>query len=200
MQPKLSDATAAEEFARGQGLVAANKKRPGVTKGGIDRERRRKAADDELDRVRIAADAVKDGREEQAEALARLAIEKHVGNCEEQATVAYLYLVARRVAPVWLLALEEPGDHVFVGLGEIAEVGDLDKWGPDTFICDPWANIACKSGEYRAAWAAKLTKWAGDGKTLRNPTLEYINPLDDDWFQAINKHKIKVLLRYPAPD
>ncbi|MDB5314073.1 MAG: putative type effector protein [Gemmataceae bacterium] len=199
MRPTLSQAAAAKDFTRGLGLVAANKKRPGVTKGGVDRKQRRKVADDELDLVRIAADAVKDGREEWAKALARLAIEKQVGNCQEQASVAYLYLVTRRVEPVWLLALEDPGDHAFVALGEINEVSDLDRWGPDAFICDPWANIACKAGEYRKAWAEKLTKWAGDGKTLRVEKYGYINPLEDDWFQAINKHKIKVLLRHPAP-
>ncbi|MDB5307543.1 MAG: putative type effector protein [Gemmataceae bacterium] len=198
MKASLELANDAKLYTRAMKVAASNKKRQGTTKTGEDRKHRRKQADQERTLILSAVGQVQGGVEAKIKELARLSAEKKAGNCAEQAAISYFYLVDKGVEPVWLLALKQPGDHVFVGLGEIAELGDVDKWGPDTFICDPWANIACRSGEYRAAWAAKMQKWSDDGKTLDTPRLGFIDPLGKQWFQAINKHAIIKYLRYPA--
>src|SRR5262249_2959089 len=119
--------------------------------------------------------------------------------CGELAVVAFFFLKKENVQPVKVVQLKSPGDHVFVVLGSPTNLADVDSWGSDVFICDPWANIACSSNQYKVQWLTKMTSWSAKGKWLwGDKTQRFIDPLGDDWKLAINNHQIEAFgLNYP---
>jgi hypothetical protein len=61
------------------------------------------------------------------------------GNCGEQASLAFLYLLERHVRPLDFMACAD-GDHNFVVIGRPAAVpaSDFKRWGQQAVVCDPW--------------------------------------------------------------
>ncbi len=59
------------------------------------------------------------------------------GNCDEQASLAFVFLRDRGNRPLDFMTV---GDHAFVVLGR--ETGsdhtDYATWGPEAVVCDPW--------------------------------------------------------------
>ena len=217
MQASIDLAKEARKYVRDMNITASNKKREGISQKkkktgsqtGWNREDQRLDAAWKLHYLHqiYREDNLKKNPEPVLRKAAGLINDPDCrwGNCLEQAAIAYFYLVDKGVQPVWLLSLKEPGDHVFVGLGEIKEVISLERWGSDAFVCDPWANIACRFQEYKTDWLAKMTKWAKDGKTLdtgpqkkESDPLGFIDPRRIEWALAITTHEIEVLLRHPA--
>jgi len=92
--------------------------------------------------------------------LAQDARNSRCGNCGEQAALAYEFLrTTLNATPIEYVMLDSKrkdgggvgvcdGDHVFVVIGR--KTGDpigsdtagveVQKWNPETVICDPWAN------------------------------------------------------------
>lgn len=66
---------------------------------------------------------------------------EHVGcgNCGENASLAFVYLLDRGVKPLDLME-GGPVDHAFVLVGSPAAGVESDpkKWGGDAVVCDPW--------------------------------------------------------------
>ena len=73
------------------------------------------------------------------------------GNCHEQSALTFQYLRNRGVRPLdWIMqaalytvpVLGARGDHVFVIIGRdgTKDVGDVTKWNPEVFWCDPYEN------------------------------------------------------------
>ena len=64
-----------------------------------------------------------------------------VGNCGEQASMAFFYLCERHVQSLELMFINN-GDHAFVVLGRKSDsnISDYTTWGEHAVVCDPWAN------------------------------------------------------------
>jgi len=82
---------------------------------------------------------------ERTVACSQLAREHGVGNCGEQASVAYVFLtgnLTHAIRPISysLIPESDEGNHSFVVLGPCSKGGNetLLNWGPQTVICDPW--------------------------------------------------------------
>jgi hypothetical protein len=64
------------------------------------------------------------------------------GNCDEQSSVAYIYLTdvkhLRKVDRVQITGI----DHVFLVIGrrDGSNINDYTTWGNEAVICDPWGN------------------------------------------------------------
>lgn len=79
--------------------------------------------------------------------IAESALSKGCGNCGEQAAIAFMMLVDKRVEPLdYMMCAGEGDDHVFVVIGrkENSDVRrfNLQTWGPDAVVCDPWMGKA----------------------------------------------------------
>ena len=65
------------------------------------------------------------------------------GNCGEQAAVAFMHLVERKVKPIDYM-FRNNADHAFVVIGR--DKGSLPEnhssWGKDANVCDPWHGKA----------------------------------------------------------
>ena len=113
-------------------------------------------------------------------------------NCGELAMIAaagaWVRLGEPRSAPVALLSLEKPADHVFciVGdddiffdlLGETIQNLATVPGADTTWAADPWLNVMCKLKDYPARAAAKFNKWQAANKRIRWPT----GPQGDCWY------------------
>lgn len=79
------------------------------------------------------------------------AVAEHVGcgNCGENASIAFMYLLDRGVKP---LDFMEGGsvDHAFVVVGRPASstAADSKTWGKEAVVCDPWHE---EGGAYLAS-------------------------------------------------
>jgi hypothetical protein len=62
----------------------------------------------------------------------------HIGNCEEHASIAYMYLLKHAGTPRPLEIFHRP-DHAFVVIGRHTDRRD-DHYDPDMVICDPYYN------------------------------------------------------------
>lgn len=79
--------------------------------------------------------------------LAALARKHQAGQCTEQVSIAFEYLVNKGVQPFdFMIQLPRYLDHVFVVIGRTASTKsewDIDKpppWGSDAVVCDPWSS------------------------------------------------------------
>ena len=66
---------------------------------------------------------------------------EHVGcgNCGEQAAIAFVFLVDRRVTPIDYMERTN-ADHAFVVIDRKvgSDVKDISTWGDTAVVCDPW--------------------------------------------------------------
>jgi hypothetical protein len=95
-------------------------------------------------------------------ARALAAITTHIGNCEQQASVAFDYLArsAHRQQVGFALEMvnlrnlrndEQDDRHVVVVIGRgNGAIEDPSAWNPEAIICDPWAEEAYPVSELQA--------------------------------------------------
>lgn len=64
-----------------------------------------------------------------------------IGNCQEQATLAFNYLNSKSVSSLELCHFIG-GDHVFVIIGRApnSDIRNPSTWGDEAVLCDPWAE------------------------------------------------------------
>jgi hypothetical protein len=69
---------------------------------------------------------------------------------------------------------------------------DKGKWPDGVFICDPWANIACRSNDYPDEFRTKMAKWSQGGKKVWVAPADdavdaqpWIDPSDPHWVDAV---------------
>lgn len=79
--------------------------------------------------------------------IADSALSRLCGNCGEQAAIAFMMLVEKKVEPIdYMWCAGEDDDHAFVVIGrrENSQVRryDAGTWGPDAVVCDPWMGKA----------------------------------------------------------
>ncbi len=92
--------------------------------------------------------------------VANSALSKGCGNCGEQAAIAFMMLVDKRVEPIdYMFCAGEGDDHVFVVIGR-REGSDVRKysaqtWGPDAVVCDPWMGLAYSCSEMQTNLASR---------------------------------------------
>lgn len=128
----------------------------------------RAALRDQLDI--LETDPRGEGTVEAVLACAARAIQTKVGNCQEQASVAFALLVrhATSAVPVQLISIDSGAvNHVFAVLG---------TWPRGGVACDPWADVYCRSEAYESnlirnmsEWATKKRKIAVAGEGLMSP-------------------------------
>ncbi len=115
---------------------------------------------DNLD-ARLYNDRLKNASVENFAAFAKV---RKVGNCEEFSALAFCYLRDLGIKPLHRIALALPGDHVFVTLGKfdknlskVEQINDNNslQWGPDSIICDPWAQGMMRDKLY-GVYSARL--------------------------------------------
>jgi hypothetical protein len=64
-----------------------------------------------------------------------------LGNCWEQASIAFVYLRDHGASPIDFMFFTAPGyDHAFVIIGraQFSNFSNLRTWGPNAVWCDPW--------------------------------------------------------------
>ena len=71
--------------------------------------------------------------------LANVAKEAKAGNCQEMAAVAFLFLMEQGIRPIEIVY--SPA-HTFVVIGRNpgSLINELESWGENTVICDPWGK------------------------------------------------------------
>ena len=103
-------------------------------------------------------------------------------NCGELAMMAAASAWARlgspQPAPVALVSLQAPADHVFCLVGNHNHCGDVmldcdsihdlttDSPDDDMWVADPWLNVMCRLKNYPAQAAAKFNKWQAANKRI----------------------------------
>lgn len=76
------------------------------------------------------------------EIVSTVAKKYKMGNCGEQAAIAYTYLKKEKnLRKIDYLVLVN-GDHVFVVIGKdpLADINDPGKWGKAAVVCEPWGK------------------------------------------------------------
>jgi hypothetical protein len=123
-----------------------------------------------------------------------LAEEQEAGYCLEYTAVACLYLSQLKPVPVFdAVSLADPGDHVFVAIGQpCAPDGtypmSFAAWQADAAICDGWAKLACLARDFPDQWKAKMNSWAE--KPDKKPSLPgrgRFSPTHNVWFDALDE-------------
>jgi hypothetical protein len=96
------------------------------------------------------------------------------GLCSEMCCVALSYFYLRMShAPVYVVSLHRPADHVLVLVGArprlFRRLPDLDgmSLSQDSWIMDPWANVCCHSSLYSSEFRKKMVAWNAYGKVVR---------------------------------
>jgi hypothetical protein len=121
----------------------------------------------QLESARYELKAMGQPRQRTLETISAVAINAGVGNCGEQATLAFLFLHRKGARPLDYVTckttrryygkiIEQPDsrdapgqpctmdavpmDHAFVIIGRRpgSDINDCDTWGPNAIICDPW--------------------------------------------------------------
>ncbi|MET4692602.1 hypothetical protein [Endozoicomonas lisbonensis] len=122
------------------------------------------------------------------------------GNCTQYSMIAAKYGLMKKVPNIWIAAHEDRV-HVFLVLTQESfqfkslTIADFSKVGDKAFfICDPWFNVACEVGLYKAMIMTKSSQWAQQGKEIFSnlvpdpePVLEWVNRLfvGRIWFQQL---------------
>ncbi len=146
--------------------------------------------------------------------------EQLVGNCGELTIAAFNYLAIHRyndilrwfskngrgrgnedyiMNPIYILFLMfgDPYDHCIAVITHPREtqhkptLNHLYRALPDhSWVCDPWANIACSSEEYIARWQRKMSVWNSKGKATsiyqEHQFEDYPSPATEENLNAIN--------------
>ncbi|WP_340610420.1 hypothetical protein [Xenorhabdus bharatensis] len=148
--------------------------------------------------------------------------EELVGNCGELSISAFVYLSEQKTQeilnyfndkrnsdnkslPIYVLciSLSYPYDHSFVAvtlpenssnlpkLDNIYEISFNNSW-----ICDPWAKIACPYSEYVTRWKVKMLKWhlveKGVSIYLEDQDVHCPSPLRQHNYHAITESSKRV--------
>ena len=101
-------------------------------------------------------------------------------NCGELAMMAaasaWIRLGETDPAPVALVSLAAPADHVFCVVGAPAQCARLHGLSIQSlvlmsqtnamWVADPWLNVMCRLQDYPARAAAKFAKWQADNKRI----------------------------------
>lgn len=101
-------------------------------------------------------------------------------NCGElaimAASAAWVHLGEPRPAPIALVSLEAPADHVFCVVGRRLQSRHLTNitiqhltnspLATDMWAVDPWLNVLCRLRDYPARAAAKFTRWQQANKRI----------------------------------
>ncbi len=96
--------------------------------------------------------------------IASSAVSKGCGNCGEQAAMAFILLLDRKVEPLdYMFCAGEGDDHAFVVIGrrEGSDVRKYDPqgWGPDAVVCDPWMGKAYSCREMTTHLAPRTSSF-----------------------------------------
>jgi hypothetical protein len=94
------------------------------------------------------------------------------GNCFDMALYAFGLFGKWDVYPLERIDVQG-GDHSYVVVGRFdsfegtkCNLQDLGTWGESAYVCDPWANIACRASDYLERWNIKMSKWQDAGKLI----------------------------------
>lgn len=116
------------------------------------------------------------------------------GNCGEMSETAAEK--ARALGGTALIgSISYPGDHAFCAVdyaphgGSPLHVQDMykDDRAANSWVIDPWMNIACRFRDYPAYAAMKLTNWSSQGKQIlyhRGAS----DPLDNQYIDGFFKN------------
>jgi hypothetical protein len=102
-----------------------------------------------------------------------------LGNCHELAFMALHYLVSKYPDYRSEVVSLGQGNHVFVVIGrdENSEIGNINTWGKDAIICDPWANKIFPASEYLTELKGyKLESQGTFGNKILVNTVQNYNP------------------------
>jgi len=98
------------------------------------------------------------------------------GNCTEYAALACAHVLDNGGLGSMFALLE--ADHVACLVGDSEARDEFTSWQDfpnDVWVCDPWANIACRAIEYGDAFAAKIKKWYAAGKAIMETGVDEIS-------------------------
>src|SRR5262249_3920229 len=84
----------------------------------------------------------------------------------------------------------------FEGVTAYEVTKDPDAWPETVFICDPWANVACRARDYKTAWLQKMHQWSRNSKAIGFEN-KWISPLKEDWALSIERANRVVDLELP---
>ncbi|MCO5414701.1 MULTISPECIES: hypothetical protein [Ralstonia] len=156
-----------------------NLKSGNKVKGDTEAERlRQQLATDEVNRIRSQPNAllaVQEGKAHQCQELALLAV-YHL--CQEHKLPAkILELGGNDVDVAHCVAV--------VGLAPHQLHSNMKLWHPDTYICDPWCNIACRAKDYPKQFIDKMEKWESQGKLVGYPPMGFVQPIEPAWIRDV---------------
>lgn len=120
-------------------------------------------------------------------------------NCMELALIsaewAYRQLGNPNPAPIGLISLAHPADHIFCAVGPIVGLNAIEgvqvsrlaiafSSANDVWAVDPWLNVCCNIQDYGNRAAAKFRKW------LRSNKRVYWNdsPLGAGWHSPVGHY------------
>ncbi|MDC9613148.1 hypothetical protein PSI19_04460 [Xenorhabdus khoisanae] len=137
-----------------------------------------------------------------------------IGNCEEYSLMAFFYLMEEKSKDILInlsssyfieyivtlnsyhhcfIAIEPMKDPLYRQERESLSPGK--PLAPNSWICDPWANIACPAVYYPLEWKLKMQKWNDRKKYIRRFTDQFIPPTDNcTYFLIENSVQTIVLL------
>ncbi|MDX7988304.1 hypothetical protein FE392_13335 [Xenorhabdus sp. 12] len=137
--------------------------------------------------------------------------DNHVGNCSEYSYNAMNFLknnsrmiwnIYREPFIIALLFIENDTknfDHAFLIIAKhfSFSIKDIFKknYNSEIWVCDPWANIVCRSYEYPLEWKVKMLKWSSVGKVIQKKGV-FVKPTDSDIYQLIDKYAHNITISY----
>ena len=119
-------------------------------------------------------------------------------NCGDLAQMAaaraWVQLGEPRSAPVALVTLADPADHVFCVVGRRVQCNQLKNitiqelakspLAKDMWAVDPWLNVLCQLKDYPARAAAKFQKWQADNKRIA-----WVGgPIGNGWYPPVGHY------------
>jgi hypothetical protein len=107
-------------------------------------------------------------------------------NCEELARLASYFLQTDMNLPARVLHFGSIHGVAAVGVDAGEQPHDMREWGPLTYICDPWSNIACRAKDYPDQFLAKMNKWNASSKLIAfDGERGYVPPVDNAWINTV---------------
>ncbi len=128
---------------------------------------------------------------------AMLRMRPAAANCGELAIMAAAAAWGRlgepQNAPVALVSLRAPADHVFCIVGPRAQCAQLHNStiqelvllpsAADLWVADPWLNVMCRLQHYPARAAAKFNKWQ-----RANKRIAWDGPRGPGWYPPVGAY------------
>lgn len=69
--------------------------------------------------------------------------------------------------------------------GHLSQLGNMKLWHRDTYVCDPWCNIACRAKDYPKQFIDKMEKWENRGKLVGYPPTGFVHPTEPEWIRDV---------------